>query len=346
MSEFRQDPVSGQWVIVAPERAARPTDFPVVRRQRKGGFCPFCEGNESRTPPEITAIRAKGSLPNQPGWRTRVVPNRFPALQMTAKTSVDMDGVLGRRMVGFGTHEVIVECPEHLSSTSEMTPAAVRDVLLTYQQRLLALRCDSRLAYAVIFKNVGAAAGASLEHSHSQLVATPVVPRVMREELAGATRFAEDKGDCVFCSMIVGESTSGERLVHMTKSFVTIAPYASRFPFETWILPRQHCASYEEQPPETFGELASAMCKLIREMDIALDSPAYNYIIHTAPFADKSATAYHWHIEVIPRTTRIAGFEWGTGFCINPVPPERAAQLLRSGSGGAQATMSDQEGSR
>jgi UDPglucose--hexose-1-phosphate uridylyltransferase len=322
-------------VIVAPERSARPNDFPVERRRAVGGFCAFCAGHEDRTPPETYALREAGSAPNGPGWRVRVVPNRFPALSHEDGLHLSGDA-LARRMDGFGVHDVIIETPRHALSMSELTPEEVREVFLTYRARLADLATDERLAYAMIFKNVGAPAGASLEHCHSQLVALPAVPVTIREELHGARRYRQAEGRCVYCAVVERERRLKERLVHEGEAFAVVCPYASRFPFETWVLPRAHVSDFRRQPEASLAELGEILGELLRRLDVALDCPAYNYIMNTAPFradagtppAEVMAESYHWHLEVIPRVTRVAGFEWGTGFYINPVAPEVAAASL------------------
>ena len=315
-------------MIIAPERAARPTDFPVERRKAAGGFCPFCEGHEKRTPSEIAAFRSAGSAADGPGWSVRVVPNRFPALSKGERLREKGD-VLFPAMSGFGCHEVIIESPRHFLSTSEMAPEAVAEVLRMYHLRILALREVAGLAYAMIFKNVGAAAGATLEHCHSQLIATPAVPRIVAAELRGAEEYFQAAGRCVFCALLERERAEGARMIRENEDFAAFAPYASRFPFEVWILPRKHTAFFGEQEIGSLPGLANILCEILAGLDIALDSPAYNYIIHTVPFSGESEACYHWHLEVIPRVTRVAGFEWGSGFHINPVPPERAAEMLR-----------------
>jgi len=327
MSEFRRDPLSGRWVIVAPERSARPTDFPVERRYGVGGFCPFCEGNEDKTPPEIFSIRKDGTAPNGPGWRVRVVPNRFPALQMEDSLARQGDG-LCRRMNGLGAHEVIIESPRHVLSLCELDCAGVKEVFLTYRGRLRGLREDPRLAYGMIFKNVGAAAGATVEHSHSQLIATPVVPAMVRTELRNARKHHEAHGACLLCDILSAELAAGVRVVARGDHFVALAPFAARFPFETWVLPKAHVPHFEEHPAEALDDLAATLCGVLRRLDAALGSPAYNYLIHTSPFGRRFDAYYHWHIEIIPCVTRVAGFEWGTGVYINPVLPESAAAFL------------------
>ena len=329
MSEFRQDTVSGRWVIVAPERAARPTDFPLQHRHSSGGgFCPFCEGNEDKTPPEITSLREPATEPDMPGWQVRVVPNRFPALRPEGTTE-RRGGTLFGCQDGLGLHEVIIESPSHIVSTAEMDLVALEQMMGVCRDRIQAASEDPRLAYAMLFKNVGAAAGATVEHSHSQLVVTPVIPPTVCDEMRGTRRHLEEHGTCLFCSMIDRETAEKTRIVFEGADFTAIAPFASCFPFETWILPRRHSSHFEKHSRETLGDLARVMYTVIAKLDTALSEPAYNYVVHTAPFGMKQAAEFHWHIEVIPRTTGVAGFEWGTGIYINPVPPEDAAAFLR-----------------
>ncbi len=327
MSEFRQDVVTGRWVIIAPERAARPNDFPVERRRMAGGFCPFCEGHEDKTPVEVMALRQPGSAPNRPGWQVRVVPNRFPALQPEAGLLTSGAG-LCRQMNGFGVHEVIIDTPKHVLSVCEIPPEEVQAALAAYRDRLLVLGQDRRIAYGMLFKNVGVSAGATIEHSHTQLIGLPVTPVAVQVELDNARRFKRQRGLCLFCAMIEEELAAGARIAAATEHFVAITPYAARFPFETWILPRRHEARFERRSPESDADLARILCSILGRMDTALGRPAYNYLVHTAPFRKKVDAHYHWHLEIIPSVTRAAGFEWGTGIYINPVSPESAAAFL------------------
>lgn len=329
MSELRKDPIVGRWVIIAKNRADRPQDLldgalPV----RSGSECPFCEGNESQTPNEICALREAGAERDRPGWRVRVVPNKFPALEIEGDLSRQDLGIY-HTMRGVGAHEVIIESPRHLTSATQMAGDNLRDVLWIYRDRLLDLKQDSRLLYGMIFKNVGAAAGASLEHSHSQLIVTPIVPISVAEELAGSQEFFRHRGRCVFCDMIDQERDLKERIVVDSPGFVAFCPFAARFPFETWIVPTAHASHYETLSRAQSEELARVVLRVLEKIESALDRPAYNYIIHTAPFDTFALDHYHWHIEIIPRMTKTAGFEWGTGFYINPVPPEEAATFLR-----------------
>lgn len=328
MPDLRKDPIVGRWVIVAKSRARRPHDFDTTPQRRRSAFCPFCEGNEDKTPNEIIAYRAPGSLPNREGWRVRVVPNKFPALEIEGDLNKRGEGIYDM-MRGVGAHEVIIESPKHLISTSELSESQLREVLWAYRDRLVDLKRDPRLVYGMVFKNVGAAAGASLEHTHSQLIVTPIVPINVWEEMTGSLEFYNYRGRCVYCDMIQQELASEKRMVLDTPGFVAFCPFASRFPFETWLLPKVHSSHYENIQKNGVEELAGVLRQVIAKIEMALDRPAYNYIIHTAPFDTQELAHYHWHIEIMPSLTKAAGFEWGTGFYINPVPPEEAAAFLR-----------------
>lgn len=327
MPELRKDPIVGRWVIIATERAKRPV-APRVEPETPGvSFCPFCEGHEDKTPYEILAYRDRQSKANEKGWRVRVVPNKFPALQIEGELHKRGDGIYDK-MNGIGAHEVIIECPFHEVSLANLTEDNIREVFWVYRDRLVDLKKDPRLVYGMLFKNVGAAAGASLEHSHSQLIVTPIVPINVWEEMTGSLEFFNYRGRCIYCDMIHQELANEKRIVLDTPNFVAFAPFASRFPFETWILPKHHNSHYENIQKIEVEELGTVMKTILLKLEVALDKPAYNYIVHTSPFDTQTLPHYHWHIEIIPRLTRVAGFEWGTGFYINPVPPEQAAAFL------------------
>ncbi len=330
MPELRKDPITGRWVIIATERAKRPTDF--LREpsaHAHGGFCPFCPGNEAKTPSEILAYRGNGSTPNSTGWTVRVIPNKFPALGIEGDLGRMGEGLFDK-MNGVGAHEVIIETPEHEGTFSRLTEKGLEDVLWAYRDRIVDLRKDRRFRYILIFKNHGEAAGASLEHPHSQLIALPIVPIRVREEVDGAKQYYSLKERCIFCDMIRQEMDSKVRVVDENESFVVIEPYAPRFPFETWILPKVHESHYENGQMREFQNLSRALKKLVSQMDQVLERPAYNMVLHTSPVQEQTSAHYHWHIELMPKLTRVAGFEWGTGFYINPTPPEEAAQFLRN----------------
>jgi UDPglucose--hexose-1-phosphate uridylyltransferase len=329
MPELRREPVSGRWVIVATERASRPTDFKTNPQIIKSSFCPFCEGNEDKTPPEILAYRDNGAPPNTGGWRVRVVPNKFPALQIEGDQNKRGEGIYDM-MSGIGAHEVIIESPRHIQSLTSLENGNVEEVLLCYRDRLVDLKRDKRFVYGLLFKNVGSSAGASLEHTHSQLIVTPIVPQLVANEMENAKIFYQQRERCLFCDMIQQEIGTDKRIVITTDNFVVFAPFASRFPFEIWILPKKHESHYEDLQDFQTEELASVLKSALTNLEATLDSPSYNYIIHSAPFNINKSESFHWHIEIIPRLTNIAGFEWGTGFYINPTPPELAAELLRA----------------
>ncbi len=341
MSELRHDPVQKRWVIIAIERGRRPSDFkkpPLETRVVR--TCPFCPGNEDKTPPEIYAVRPDGSAPNTPGWKLRVIPNKFPALKI--------EGDLNRRglglydlMDGIGAHEVIIETPDHNAHIGEMPVEDVLEILKAYRLRISDLFNDHRLRYVLIFKNYGEAAGASLAHPHSQLIATPITPRTVATELDSAREHYLAKERCLFCDIIHQEKALGDRVVYESEKFFVFCPFASRFPFEVWILPKQHSHDFALTDDETLLDLARTLKITLYKLRVALDDPPYNYVLHTAPnyhvfrpgrpnYWQTLPYDWHWHIEIIPRLTKIAGFEWGTGFYINPTPPEMAAEFLRS----------------
>lgn len=329
MPDLRKDPIVDRWVIVAENRGERPHDFHPTVHGRNDRACPFCEGREEETPPEIAAVRDPGSTPDGKGWRVRVVPNKYPALQIEGTPQRSLEG--GCEIIrGVGAHEVIIESAEHLKSTSELSVEQLRDVLWIYRSRLIDLGRDPRLAYGLIFKNVGPAAGASLEHTHSQLLATPILPTNIEQELTGSAAFYRRENQCVYCDMIGRELAGGKRLVLESRLFAAFCPFAGRFPYETWILPKSHCSHFERIEPDAAEDLADVLRRVVIRLETALDRPAYNYFLHTAPFDTPPLEHYHWHIEVMPSLTKAAGFEWGSGCHINPVAPETAAGLLRA----------------
>lgn len=328
MPELRKDPVIGRWVIIAVERAKRPQAFVRPPEERKSGFCPFCPGNESLTPPEVLAYRHPGTERDAPGWWLRCVPNKFPALECDGQIRRQGDGMYDK-MNGIGAHEVVIETTEHNASMADYTQAQTEEILWAYRDRILELRKDSRFRYVIIFKNHGRQAGASLDHPHSQVIALPIVPKRVQEEILGSQRHYEYKDRCVFCDMLDQETKDRARLVEENSQFVAFEPFASRFPFETWVLPRRHESHFCSIDKDGVGSLAEILGRTLRRIKQVLNDPPYNYIIHTSPFDEGPLPHYHWHIEIIPKLTQVAGFEWGTGFYINPTPPEQAAQFLQ-----------------
>ena len=331
MPELRRDPITGEWVIIASERAKRPGDFalhPPEREAEDGPSCPFCPGNEAMTPPEIMAFRHPGSQRNGPGWWVRVIPNKYPALGIEGELNKTGFGIYDW-MNGVGAHEVILETPEHDKQLAFLDVRQIEDVLWAYRARYLDLKKDPRLKHVLIFRNQGRVAGASLSHPHSQLVATPVVPGGVSAEMEGARRYQEYRDRCVYCDIIRQEISEGERLISESEHFIAFCPYASRFPFETWLLPKRHTASFAAIAAEEQTAFAAILGETLRRLHHCLDDPPYNYNIHTAPCASDSEEGFHWHLQIFPRLTIAAGFEMGTSIYINVTPPEMAGRYLR-----------------
>ena len=331
MPELRKDPVVGRWVIISTDRSRRPTNFTPVRVEKTTSFCPFCPGQEDKTPPEVYACRQNGGGPNSTGWKVRVVPNKFPALQIEGALDRRGEGLYDK-MNGVGAHEVVIEGPSHSMDLADLPVEHLVEVLKAYRERMVDLHRDRRFRYVLIFKNHGAGAGATLEHTHTQLIATPIIPKILMEELDGARRYHELKERCVFCDVIQQDTAdhNGRRVVAMNDRFLAIEPFAPRFPFETWILPRRHDSSFQVvQDDDEFKDLARILKDTLGRLNRALDRPPYNFVIHTAPVTEGELEYFHWHLEIMPVLTRVAGFEIGSGFYINPTPPEDAAQYLR-----------------
>jgi UDPglucose--hexose-1-phosphate uridylyltransferase len=328
MPELRKDPVIGRWVIISTERGKRPSDFPIEAKTRSTKLCPFCPNNESSTPPEVYSIRENGSEPNSPGWSLRVIPNKFPALRIEGDLNREGEGIFDK-MNGIGAHEVIIETPDHSKDLADLTVDEIKNTVLAYKSRILDLKKDVRFQYILIFKNHGDAAGASLEHTHSQLIATPIIPKRVFEEIEGSKKYYDYKERCIFCDIQRQEIQDGSRLITRNERFVAITPFASRFPFEVWVLPIKHKSQFENITDDEAGAFGEILKITLLKIAGALNNPAYNFMIHTSPVDGLSKNAYHWHVEIIPKLTKVAGFEWGTGFYINPTTPEDAAQFLR-----------------
>ncbi|MBW1917405.1 MAG: galactose-1-phosphate uridylyltransferase [Deltaproteobacteria bacterium] len=328
MPELRKDPIIDRWVIISTERGKRPHDFVVEPEVTKGGFCPFCPGNEHVTPPEIMAYRAPGTAPNTAGWRLRVVSNKFPALVTEGELDKRGEGLYDL-MNGIGAHEVIIETPDHDATLSTIPVDQFVEVLHAYRDRIVDLGNDPRFRYVLIFKNKGRSAGASLEHSHSQLIGLPIIPELVQEEIDGAKRHYQMKERCVYCDIIRQEMNQKVRVVLENHQFLAICPFAPRSPFEMWLLPKAHHSSYVDMEDSSFWLLGELFSQILRRLDAALKGVPYNFILHTAPLRQRNLEHYHWHFEIMPKLTLMAGFEWGSGFYINPTPPEDAARYLR-----------------
>jgi UDPglucose--hexose-1-phosphate uridylyltransferase len=336
MPELRKDYITNKWIVIAKDRGKRPTELKDQHKKDHENYakadivkCPFCPGNEQLTPPEILAYRPSNTAPNTPGWWIRCIPNKFPALRIEGELDHRVNR-LHHVMTGIGAHEVIIESPEHKTPTAKMTDGQVVEIISAMKDRYNDLHRDKRFKYILIFKNNGLEAGASLSHPHTQIIATPIVPKNIMEELSGAMYYYETTGGmCIFDDLIKTEAESKERMILESEHFVALTPYASSFPFETWILPKKHDPSFEDITDNEKVDLAGILKGTLGKMHTLLDDPPFNYIIHTSPCDGKDYRFYHWHIEIIPRLTRVAGFEWGTGFYINPISPENAAAYMR-----------------
>jgi UDPglucose--hexose-1-phosphate uridylyltransferase len=328
-SELRKDPVIGRWVIVAGVRGHRPNPFRKYTAAIKSSQpCPFCPGSEQMTPPEILVNRKQGEGPGGATWEVRVVPNKYPALRIEGALDKQGEGLYDR-MRGVGAHEIVIESAIHDSDPPRYGVQQMTDVISAYRDRMTDLTRDTRFRYVLVFKNYGAPAGASLEHPHSQIIALPIVPARMELELDGAGRYFDYRGRCIWCDMLAQEIADTRRLVAQNADFVAFTPFASRFPFEVSILPRTHDAFFWTLTGHQMAGLAEILQDVLRRLKLALSDPPYNYMIHTAPPGYQHPDRYHWQVEVIPKLTEVAGFEWGSGFYINPMPPEEAAHHLR-----------------
>ncbi len=332
VSQFRQDPVTDEWIIVAPERALKAEQFVNIEKRPKlpahDPNCVFCTGNEYRTPPEVFAIREEGTLPDTPGWLLRVIPNKFPAVTPEGSTNRRVDRIY-RSMDGLGHHEVVDETPMHDFTLGTMPIQTVERIIRVYRERYMELMKDNRIAMVIIFRNQGEKAGASQPHPHSQIIAIPIVPLWVRNRTDRARYYYDENGKCIFCKILFEELMESERVVIDESSFLVFEPYASKGPFETWILPKRHSASFGSITDEEVAELSGVVSRLMKKFHEGLGDPDYNLIIHSAPKEDAYAPYYHWYIELRPHLTTPAGFEMGSGIYINIALPEKTAAILR-----------------
>jgi UDPglucose--hexose-1-phosphate uridylyltransferase len=328
MPELRQNLATKEWVIIATERARRPEEFVQADKERvedrpaRANTCPFCPGNE-----ELDLERLR--LPDAGEWIVRVVRNRYPALQENGEPAQCFDGI-NRSIAGVGYHEIVVESRLHNTSPATEALEEVEQTLHAFQIRGWAFRGDPRIEHMIYFKNHGVSAGASLVHPHAQLLGMPVVPSGVRTRIAEARRYFEDQGECVICRMRQDEERDGARMVAATTFFSVFVPYAALSPFHLWIVPRRHCTNFLDATPEELRDLARMLRELLFKIYVGLNDPDYNYVIRSAPDYERESAYVHWYVAVVPRVTRAAGFEMGTGMFINTALPEESAHFLRS----------------
>jgi UDPglucose--hexose-1-phosphate uridylyltransferase len=327
MAQLRRDPIVGRWIVIDSDHTKSPKDFSKEdQNPRQAGICPFCPGRENRTPAEVEAVRPTGA--GFTDWRVRTIPNKFPALlkeDRLEKEGVGMFDVIS----GYGAHEVVIETPDHNKQMADLTIEEMILVLNQYQHRYKTLAVDPHLKYIVIFKNFGTSAGATIEHSHSQIIALPMVPKSVLEEIQGAEHYHLTHGNCVYCTMLQQEYQDRDRLVSENNSFVSFCPFVPRYSFETWIMPKQHQAHFVDLDDAGLEELAQQLSDTLNRFKRCLSNPSYNFYLHTSPINYGRPNCYHWHIEIIPKLTRSIGFEWGTGLQIVPTFPHEAARFLR-----------------
>lgn len=327
MPEFRQNLATKEWVIVSPERGKRPSDFKEEKEQKEpvppfDENCPFCSGNEDKTPPEVYRFPRDGN------WQVRAVPNKFAALKPDLATTRTLVGSF-LAAKGFGIAEVVVESPQHHRHPALMNIEEVSEILKAYRERHEEISRIADINLITIFRNHGSKAGTSLVHPHSQIIATPIVPPHVRYPLEQAVLYFDNYGRCVYCDMIEEERKQKERLIIDTDNFLAFCPYAARTPFETRIYPKRHMTVFSHITDVEIEELAWVLRNVLLKLHICLDNPDYNYVIRSAPVGDDNARYLHWYMVIIPKITTRAGFEIGSGIYINSVPPEDSARYLR-----------------
>lgn len=326
MPEIRQNLITRQWVIIAPERGQRPDQFKREKKSRElpahDPECPFCPGNENQTPPEIYRHPQDGD------WQVRVVPNKDSVLESEGVVTRTTQGVK-RTISGVGLHEIIVESATHSQTMGFLSNQEMQNVVEAYLRRYNEAAADQRVEAVTLFKNYGPTAGTSLAHPHSQIIGTPMIPPDVRERLESALRYYDDSGICIFCATLQTEMKDEARIVAENKDFVAFIPFAALSPFHIWIFPRRHCASFSCLEEEEVPSFADIVRVVLRKIYDGLGDPDFNLVIRTAPKESERVRYYHWYVSVVPRVERTAGFEMGSGMFINSSLPEVSALFLR-----------------
>jgi UDPglucose--hexose-1-phosphate uridylyltransferase len=327
MPELRHNVITQEWVIIATERAKRPEEFAKRKKEKKVlpayvPTCPFCPGNEKMTPPETYVV------PGPSGWSVRVTPNKFAALAYEGKRERFIQGIR-RTVSGVGIHEVIVETPDHSKTTARLSDREMEALVETYLARFKVASADSRVEQVTMFKNHGEAAGTSLEHPHSQLIATPVITAQIRDRLINSLRHFDEFGECIFCRVMELEGREGARVIMESEKFICFTPFAALTPFSMMIIPRRHMACFAEINDAEARDLAKILRRTLAKLYLGLEDPDYNYVFRTAPLEYSGVKYYHWYVSIIPRLTKMAGFELGSGMFINVSLPEENAAFLR-----------------
>jgi len=328
MPQIRHNVATGEWVIIAPERAERPQDFTAAKRTPQEASpaylaaCPFCPGNEHQTPPEVLR------LPRSGPWQVRVVPNKFAALQREGGQEQRSEGVY-RALAGVGWHEVVIETPRHNAPPALQSDEEVARTLTAFQMRGLEMARDPRVAHVLYVKNHGPGAGTSREHPHAQIVALPLVPPRIQARWEAARRYLDERGACPVCALWQSEAANGARIVAASARFVAFVPYAAFAPYYIWIVPQEHRADFCRASADELADLGALLRRVLRKIYLGLGDPAYNYVIQSASGGQFEGDHWHWYVEIIPRLVTWGGFELGSGAFINPTLPEDDARFLR-----------------
>jgi UDPglucose--hexose-1-phosphate uridylyltransferase len=335
MHELRKDILLGRWVAICSTSRA-PAEYPLTHEERNGqDNCALCSGNEHETLREIASIRKPSTQRNAPGWWVRAIPSFHPLFQI--------EGELGRKGVGIydmmnsiGANEILIESPEHNRRPEDLGIEQMSRVITLYRDRVADLHKDARLRYVLIYKDSGKEAGAIFSHPVSFLMATPVIPRTVKDELDNAKLYYSYKERCIFCDIMNEELRVGERIILETRNFVAFCPYAGQFPFESWIVPKRHCCAFHEITDDEIEDMGLILMSVLQKLRKVFNNPPFNYYIHTAPNRvprrghwHTLGEDFHWHLELIPRLVRTSGFEWGSGFYVLYTSPENAAKYLR-----------------
>lgn len=330
MEKLRLNPITKRWVIFTEEKNSF-DKVPLKQAKTAPENCPFCLGNESMTPPETDADRPNSKKPDSPGWLTRTVPNKFPALEDNLELKSEKEGIFEKRE-GYGFHEVIVETPDHYKTMLDLSKEEIVRVIKVYKRRFNLLSKNKQFKYILIFKNHGLAAGASLEHPHTQLICLPILPKRVAEELDSTKKYFYQNQKCMFCEIIKKEKKEKTRVIYENKNFIAFCPFFSRSPFEITILPTRHNSNFANITDSQIENLSDIFKKIFFKLNQILGNYPYNFLIHTSPINMRRGNSkyYHWHIEFLPKLGEIAGFEWATGGYVNLVLPEQAAKCLKS----------------
>lgn len=327
MPELRLNLITREWVIIANERAKRPDEFKKLKNKKiipeSLDTCPFCPGNEDRTPDEIMRI------PDGKGWKIRVTPNKFPALSSEGQRERKNEGI--RHLVtGFGRHEVVIESPLHNICMPLMDTENIANIIRICRERFVEIYKDPRIEHVIIFKNHGERAGTSLEHPHMQIIGTPVTPIQVRSRIEEGTRYFDNTGECLICATLKDELSDGRRIIMNTDHFVTFIPYAALSPFHTWIFPKLHCATFSSISEEEIYDLSTCLKTILAKYYFGLEDPAFNLVIRSQNPKECASEYFHWYIGIVPRVIQTAGFELGSGMFINTAIPEESAEFIRN----------------